>query len=123
MLRQILVQKEESQFKINTQLTAENSAYLTKLLFDYVEQGKIDFELKSKKGSVISEILVNVLGGLFSAILYDLIKKIYHKLKDERKKDEEIKPVHIFTTKEEFVITGDKNSKIPEELKKELFLG
>ena len=106
MQKQILVQKEENSFKIHANLDSENSAYISKLLFEYVEQGKIDFELKSKKGSVVSEILVNVAGGLFSAVLYDLIKKIYERLKEERKKGKEIKPVEIFLKDRKYTLTG-----------------
>ena len=115
MQNQILLQKQEYKFKIHTNLDTENSAFLTKLLFEYVEQGRIDFELKSKKGSIVSEILVNVVGGLFSAVLYDLAKKIYNQLKEEKKRGKEIKPVHIFTEKEKFVITGNDSDILPKK--------
>ena len=120
MQKQVLIAREETSFKIHAESDVVGSTFLTKLLFEYVEHGKLDFELKSKKGSIVSEILVNVAGGLFSAVLYDLIKKLYTRLKDQKTNGKEVKPVHIFTTKEEFIITGDKNSELPEELKKEL---
>jgi len=111
----IVLQNDTSSFKIHANLDSENSVYISKLLFEYVEQGKIDFELKSKNGSIISEILVNVAGGLFSAVLYDLIKKIYNRLKEERKKGKEIKPVEIFTESKHYVITGDESDILPEK--------
>jgi len=110
-----ILEKDFSIFKIHTNLDAINSAFLTKILFEYVEQGKIDFELKSKKGSVVSEIIVNVVGGLFSVVLYDLSKKIFTMLKNEKQKGKEIKPVHIFTENKEYLVTGDDNSKMPKE--------
>ena len=116
MQKQVLVQKGEDSFKIHTTLDIENSSYLVKLLFEYVEQGKITFELQSKKGSIISEILVNVAGGLFSAVLYDLAKKVYNQLKEEKKKGKEIKPIEIFTESKHYVITGDEKSVLPENL-------
>jgi len=108
-----ILQNDSSSFKIHADLDTENSAYVSKLLFEYVEQGKIDFELKSKKGSIVSEILVNVAGGLFSVVLYDLMKKIYQKLKEEKKKGKEIKPVDIFTESKHYVITGGKSDILP----------
>lgn len=115
MQKQILVQKEENSFKIHANLDSENSAYLSKLLFEYVEQGKIDFELKSKKGSIISEIIVNVIGGLFSAVLYDLIKKIHQRLKEERKKGKEIKPVYVFLKDKRYTLTGKDSDNLSAE--------
>ena len=116
MQKQAIVLKNDLySFKIHTNLDKENSVYLTKLLFEYVEQGKIDFELNSKKGSIVSEILVNVAGGLFSAVLYDLAKKLYSQLREEKKKGKEIKPIYIFTEKEKFVISGDESDILPKK--------
>lgn len=114
-MKQVLVQKEETSFKIHMNLDAENSAFLTKLLFEYVEQGKIDFELKSKKGSIVSEILINVAGGLFSAVLYDLIKKIYQRLREEKNRGKEIKPVEIFLKDKQYILTGNGSDNLPKE--------
>lgn len=116
MQKQALVlENDSSSFKIHTNLDVENSSYVSKLLFEYVEQGKITFELKSKKGSIASEILVNVVGGLFSAVLYDLIKKLHKKLKEEKLKGKEIKPIEIFTETKHYVITGEESDVRPEE--------
>ena len=114
MQKQVLTQKTSDSFKIHANLDAENSAYLTKLLFEYVEQGKINFELGSKKGSVITEILVNIAGGLLSAILYDLIKKLHKRLQEEKKMGKEIKPIEIFTESKHYVINGDESDILPE---------
>jgi hypothetical protein len=114
-MKQILVQKEESVFKIHTDLDVENSTFLAKLLFQYVEQGKMTFELSSKTGSVVSEFTINVLGGLFSAVLYDLTKKIYTRLKEEKHKGREIKPVHIFLKDRQYTLTGDELDSLPEK--------
>ena len=114
-MKQILIQKEESVFNIHADLNVEHSAYLSKLLFEYVEEGKIDFELKSKKGSIVSEILVNVAGGVFSAGFYDLAMKTYNRLKEEKQKGKEIKPIEIFTESEHYVITGDELDRLPEK--------
>ena len=112
-MKQILVQKEESVFKIHADLDVENSAFLAKLLFEYVSQGKITFELNSKKGSVLSEFIINVLGGLFSAVLYDLTKKIYNRLKEEKQKGKEIKPVNIFLKDRQYTLTGEDSDSLP----------
>lgn len=92
----IVLENDSSSFKIHTNLNIENSAYLAKLLFAYVEQGKIDFEL-------------------FSAVLYDLIKNLHKRLNEEKKRGKEIKPIYIFTEKEKFVITGDDSDILPEK--------
>ena len=116
MQKQVLVQKEGADsFKIHTSLDVENSAYLTKLLFEYVKQGKIAFELESKKGSIVSEILINVAGGLLSAILYDLAKKLHQKLKEEKQKGKTIKPIEIFTESKHYVISGSDSDILPEK--------
>lgn len=115
MQRQITISKEESLFKIHSDLDVDSSVYLTKLLFQYVSEGKITFELSSRKGSVVTEIVINVLGGLFSAVLYDLTKKIYQRLKEERQKGKEIRPVYIFLKDRQYILTGNDEDKLPEE--------
>ncbi len=115
MSNQILIQRQEAHFKIHANLDVENSSYLTKLLFEYVEQGKIEFEIKAKKGSVVSEVLVNVLGGLFSAVLYDLMKQIHKMLKEQRKKGLDVKPVYVFLSDRQYILTGEEKDKLPEK--------
>ena len=115
MQRQIAVLKEESIFKIHTNLDVDSSVFVTKLLFEYVSQGKITFELNSKKGSIVSEFVVNVLGGLFSAVLYDLVKKVYNHLKEQRKNGKDIKPVYVFLPDRQYVLTGKDDDNLPKE--------
>jgi len=109
------------QFKILAEWDAESANFFIKMLFEHAEDGKISFELKTRKGSLITEFIITVFEGVLSAILYDVIKIIYKLLKGKKENNKEVKPVYIFTEKEQFVITGDKNSKIPDELKRELF--
>jgi len=115
MPKQIAVLKEETVFKIHTDLDVNNSVYVTQLLFEYVSQGKISFEMNSKKGSIVSEFVVNVLGGLFSAVIYDLVKKIYNRLKEERHRGREIKPVYIFLPDRQYILTGKEEDILPKE--------
>lgn len=108
-------------FKISAEWDVDSATYFTRRLYEYVHNGRISFELNTRKGSLVTQFTITIIEGVLSAILYDLIKMIYHLLKKRKEKNEIIKPVYIFTEKEEFVITGDKSSKIPDELKRELF--
>lgn len=112
MQNQFLVSKLCNEFKIHAILNIENSTFLINLLFQYVEQGKITFELKSKKGSIVSEILINVVGGVFSAILYDLAKNIHKKLKENKNSKSK---VNIFTENKEYILTGADSDMLPKE--------
>lgn len=116
----MLILKNETQFKIHTDLDINTSTWIVNKLFNKVKQGKIIFELQSKKGSLVNEFTINVVGGVFSAVLYDLIKYFYKLLKKQKEKTKgkniEIKPIYIFTEKEQYIITGDKNSKLPKDL-------
>ena len=113
MQNQVLIAKVSNEFKIHTNLDVKDSTFITNLLFNYVQQGKITFELKSKSGSIANEIIINVLGGLFSAVLYDLIKKLHQYIK-EKKKDKKVNPIYIFTEKKEYVLTGEESDNIPD---------
>jgi len=108
-------------FKIQAEWDSESANFLTKRLFEYAEDGKISFELKTKKGSLVTEFTITILEGVASAIIYDIIKIIYKLLKSRRENNRRVKSVYLFTEREQFVITGDKDSKIPDELKRELF--
>jgi hypothetical protein len=110
-----ILENDLSTFKINSNLDVEDSVYIARILFDYVEQGKLTFELSSKKGSVVSEFIVSVIGGVFSNILYDLAKKIYNKLKEEKQIGKIVKPVYIFLPDKQYIITGDESDKLPEK--------
>jgi len=114
-MEQLQILKEESVFKIHTILNLENSLELIKILLNYVEEEKINFNLDSKQGSIINEFSISVGAGLFSSVLYDLIKRIFILLKNKQDK-----PVQIFTLKKKYFITGDERSILPEELKTEL---
>jgi hypothetical protein len=114
MQKQILILKEETAFKIQANLDVENSVFLTKLLFEYVEQNKITFELSSKRGSIISEFIVNVIGGLFSSVLYNLAKRIYDKLREDKLKGKKISPVYIFLPDRQYVLTGENTDVLPD---------
>lgn len=116
-----VLENEPFQFRVLAEWDADSANFFTKKLFEYAEDGKISFELRAKRGSLITEFTITVFEGLISAVIYDFIKIIYKLLKKNKEEGKEIKPVHIFTLKEEFIITGDKDSKIPDELKKELF--
>ena len=108
-------------FKILAEWDIESAVYFTKKLYQYVNQGKLSFELKARNGSVSTEFLITIFGGVASAIIYDLIKEIFLTLKKNKLNNKEIKPVYVFTKETEYIITGDKDSKIPDELKDELF--
>jgi uncharacterized membrane-anchored protein len=112
---QIAVQEIQTEFKIHTELDVEDSLFITGILLEYVSDGKITFELNARKGSIISEFLVNVIGGLFSAVLYDLTKKIYNRLKEEKQKGKAIKPVHIFLRDKQYILTGDELDSLPKD--------
>jgi hypothetical protein len=109
------------QVKVLAEWGVEDASSFTSRLYEYTLRGDILFELRAKKGSLVTEFVISIIGGIASAILYDLIKLIFDRLKQQKLKGKKIKPVHIFTLKEEYIITGDNNSKIPEDLKKELF--
>ena len=115
------LENEPARIKIHAEWNINDASYFVKKLYEYVEESKISFELNAKKGSIINEFFITIFGGIASALIYDLIKTIFNLLKKERIKGNQVKPVYIFTLKEEYIITGDKDSKIPEELKEELF--
>ena len=111
-----VLENEPFQLKIIADWDSESANYLTGKLYEYVENGNLSFDLHANKGSVITEFVISIFGGIASAVLYDLIKVIFNRLKGKI-----VKPVHFFTLKEEYVITGDRDSKIPDNLKDELF--
>jgi len=115
------VLEQAYQFKIKAELDVESAVYVTRTLYNYVNQGDISLEINARKGSLITEIIVTVLTGLATDILYDITKIIYKLLKNIKEENKKVKPVYILTEREQFIITGDKDSKIPEDLKKELF--
>lgn len=114
MKRVGLIQQLESVYKVQTNLDVEDSTFIINLLFQYVSEGKIQFELASKKGSVISEFIVSVVGGLFASVLYDFVKKVYDRLRENRKNGKKINPVYIFLSDRQYVLTGEDNDVLPE---------
>lgn len=116
----VLINRPET-IKVYSEWDLDSAKEFTNILFEYVSDGRIIFELNAKKGSIVSEFLITIFEGLSSAILYDLIKLIFRILKREKKLKREVKPTHIFTLEKEYIVTGDNKSTIPEDLKKELF--
>jgi|SRR3989339_1438388 len=116
-----VLENEPFRVKVIAEWGVDDASSFTDKLYEYTSKGDISFELRAKKGSLMTEFIISITGGVASAVLYDLIKLIFNRLKQQKLKGKGIKPVHIFTLKEEYVITGDNNSKIPEDLKKELF--
>lgn len=107
--------------KIHAEWDLDSAKEFTNNLYEYVAQSKISFELNTRRGSIINEFIITIFEGIASAVVYDLIKFIFRLLKKEKQNKFVIKPVHIFTLEKEYVITGGKDSIIPEELKEELF--
>lgn len=116
-----IIENEPFQVKILAEWDVDDAKDFTNRLYEYTDNGDISFELNARKGSLITEFIISITGGVASAILYDLIKMIFNKVKQEKIKGKEIKPIHIFTLKEKYIITGDNSSKIPDDLKKVLF--
>ncbi|MBU0963061.1 MAG: hypothetical protein KKD48_04120 [Nanoarchaeota archaeon] len=110
----------EEIIRIKANWDVDNATYLTHELYKYVAKGNIKFELKANKGSILTDISISVIGGGAGNFVFKLIEFIYKKLKKEKELGREIKPVNISTTREEYIITGDKESKIPEEIKYKL---
>lgn len=115
------LENEPFQLKVVADWDAESASHFTSHLYGYVERGEIYFDLHANKGSVLTEFVISIISGIVSAILYDLIKIIFNKLKYDKLNGRVVKPIHIFTLNEEYIITGDSNSKIPDTLKDELF--
>lgn len=116
-----VLDNEPVQFKIQANWDVEDAVNFTKELYDSTNKGIISFELNARKGSLSTDFVITILTGVASAFLYDIIKFIFKLLKRDKDNNREIKPVYIFTDKEEFIITGDNKSKIPDKLKEELF--
>jgi len=89
-------------------------------LYKYVARGNIKFELKANKGSILTDISISVIGSVVGDFVYKLIEFIFKKLKKEKEMGRNIKPVKIITTRDEYIVTGDRESKIPNELKDKL---
>lgn len=115
-----ILENEPFRFKIHAEWDSESATYFTRELYRYAEKGRISFELNTRKGSLLTDFLVSILANVVTDVFYNLIKKIYKIVRKQKQKGKVIKPVHIFTEKEEFIITGEKDSRIPEELKREL---
>jgi len=116
-----VLENEPFKLKIIADWDSESANYFTGELYKYVKKGNLSFDLHANRGSLLTEFVISIVSGIASAILYDLIKIIFNRLKRNRLNGKLVKPVHFFTFKEEYVITGDKDSKIPDDLKDELF--
>jgi len=115
MQKGVSVQQLEPVFKIQANLDVEDSVFLTKILFEYVLEGKIAFELNSKNGSVINEFFINVVGGLFASVLYDVVKNIYNYLRKQKLGGKKVNPVYILLRDRQYVLTGEDSDEIPQK--------
>ena len=107
---QLQIVHTETEFKIHANLSVENSTFLVNKLFGLVNDKKIIFEIKSKPGSVYSEITIGVISGVLSEIVYDLCKNLHNKLKQSK---EEKDKIDVFTEEKHYEISGEKNDSLP----------
>ncbi len=107
----------EEIIKIEAEWDVDNATFLTKELYKLVASRKIKFEVKARDGSVITDFFISVISSFGGNVLYDLIKILFKRLRDEKLlRGRDVKPVKVKSTHDEFIITGDEKSKLPKDL-------
>lgn len=95
---------------VNADWDVNNAIWLTRKLYRSVVKEEIVFDVHSKKGSLMTEFVIAVGGGLGSIYLFELCKIIFNRLRREKDMGKQIKDIHIHigrNTHDVYIITGN----------------
>ena len=104
---------KKNSLTVRTDWDKANTTFLTQKLYGHVEKGDIEFSAKVKRGSIILEIEITLLGAELSFFASLLANYIWDKMKKQRDRGIELRPVTMIINNNTYIIYGKRKDELP----------